>query len=188
MGFNPLRLSRAYQHLAGFARRGVTGEPATLFRTCRAFFAGAGKPPFEIKNMLIGYAGVSTDEQNPDLQQDALEKAGCEKICTDQRHSPISADSLLALRQRLDRLPSKSPERSPIHRRAAYKPTALQIEWRLTQAFDAGYQSGENPMGAELEQNFDMRPTEIKALFANQLDPVRAGEPWDRMRSAGLPI
>lgn len=35
--------------------------------------------------MLIGYARVSTDDQNLDLQRDALEKAGCEKIYTDQR-------------------------------------------------------------------------------------------------------
>ena len=33
--------------------------------------------------MLIGYARVSTFDQNPDLQKDALEKADCEKIFTD---------------------------------------------------------------------------------------------------------
>ena len=38
----------------------------------------------EIKDMLVGYARVSTQEQNLDLQIISLEEAGCKKIFTEK--------------------------------------------------------------------------------------------------------
>ena len=49
--------------------------------------------------MKIGYARVSTAEQNLDLQRDALKAAGCEKVITEFHASGIGTareiDSLL---------------------------------------------------------------------------------------------
>ncbi|CAN1721667.1 e14 prophage; site-specific DNA recombinase [Hyphomicrobium sp. 1Nfss2.1] len=58
--------------------------------------------------MMIGYARVSTDEQNPALQFDALDLAGCKRIFTDYasgaRTSRPSLDKVLCLAKRGDTL------------------------------------------------------------------------------------
>lgn len=40
----------------------------------------------------------------------------------------------------------------------------------------------------DLVEEFDAKPAEIKALFSNSLEPVRAATLRDRMLAAGLPI
>ncbi len=55
-------------------------------------------------NNVIGYARVSTQDQNPESQHDALHEAGCHKIFTDVasgslRERPELTNALNYLRQ-----------------------------------------------------------------------------------------
>ena len=54
--------------------------------------------------MLIGYARVSTLDQNPDFQNDALKKAGCEKIFTDTVSGTVPLKPFGSFSQRPHRL------------------------------------------------------------------------------------
>ena len=72
--------------------------------------------------MLVGYARVSTQDQNPSLQLDALKAAGCEKVFTEkasgaQRDRPELAAALSYMRSgdslvvwKLDRLARSLPQ------------------------------------------------------------------------------
>lgn len=72
--------------------------------------------------MFVGYARVSTQDQNPDLQLDALKAAGCEKVFTEkasgaQRDRPELAAALSYMRPgdslvvwKLDRLARSMPQ------------------------------------------------------------------------------
>jgi type II secretory pathway predicted ATPase ExeA len=92
--------------------------------------------------------------------------------------------------------------------------TPLQMQRQLTLALEVGYQTGEQPISADMIENVrsqqlddleptltrhgyrikdlvaqsDARPTEIKALFSNQRDPTRTAALRDRMLRAGLPL
>jgi hypothetical protein len=92
--------------------------------------------------------------------------------------------------------------------------TPLQIQLHLTMSLEAGYQTGEIPVSAELVESvlsrqlddleptltrhgyhlkdlveqFDVKPAEIKALFNHQLDPTRVTELRRQFLAAGLPI
>lgn len=92
--------------------------------------------------------------------------------------------------------------------------TPLQIQRHLTLSLEAGYQTGETPVSADLVESvlsrqlddleptltrhgyrvkdlveqFDTKPAEIKALFSNSLDATRAAELRSQFLAAGLPI
>ena len=92
--------------------------------------------------------------------------------------------------------------------------TPLQIQQHLTFALEAGYQVGVSPITTELVESvlsrqiddweptltrhgyrvkdlveqFNVKSAEIKALFANQLDPTRTAELCAEFQVAGLPI
>ncbi len=92
--------------------------------------------------------------------------------------------------------------------------TPLQVQLHLTLALEAGYQTGEKPVTAELvdsllsrqlddleptlarhgyrlkdmTEQFDAKAAEIRAKFSNQLEPKRTAEIRDRMLTTGFAV
>lgn len=90
----------------------------------------------------------------------------------------------------------------------------LQYQLHLTLVLEAGYQTGERPVSAELvetvlprrlddleptlarhryrlkdmTEQFDAKAADIRAMFSNQLEPKRTAEIRERTLAAGLPI
>ena len=60
--------------------------------------------------MLIGYARVSTEDQNLDLQRNALRKAGCKKIFEEKEFGPRRHQTA-GIRGRPRLLASRGPAR-----------------------------------------------------------------------------
>jgi DNA invertase Pin-like site-specific DNA recombinase len=103
------------------------------------------------EKMLVGYARVSTAEQNLDLQIDALEKAGCEKIFTEKMSSvkdrPVFKQTLDFIRSgdtliiwKLDRIGRSLIDLVHIVNHLRERGISLQI---ITERFDTSTPEGE---------------------------------------------
>ena len=127
--------------------------------------------------MLIGYARVSTDDQNLDLQRDALHTAGCEKVYEDcisganvarpgtgrgtgggpqwRRAGGVAARPARLIPARIDR---------PGHKQLDGARIGL-IEQHLTLALETGHQASEKPITEAIaasllsKQIDDLEPT-----------------------------
>lgn len=104
---------------------------------------------------LYGYARVSTDRQDTDAQQRALEAAGCNEIVTEQASGRRARPALAGLLDRLqagdvltvwkiDRLSRSAPDFYRIAQQLTDRGTALRS---LTEAFDTSTPIGRAMMG-----------------------------------------
>nr|WP_080438612.1 MULTISPECIES: recombinase family protein [Pseudomonas syringae group genomosp. 2] len=153
---------------------------------------------------LYGYARVSTSDQDFVLQEKTLREAGCDVVRSEKKSgaSRVGRTELKTLLDflrpgdtlvvtRVDRLARSIKDLQDIVYLTGEKPVSAElVESVLSRQLDDleptltrhGYRI------KDLVEQFDARPTEIKALFSNALDPARTTELRDRMLAAGLPI
>lgn len=140
---------------------------------------------------MVGYARVSTDEQNLDLQNDALRNAGCGRICEDrgfsgaQRTRP-GLDAALALLEpgdvlvvwRLDRLGRSLLDLVSLIDDLAARGIGVRS---LTESFDAGSSGGRlifHLMAALAEFERELIAERTRAgLAAARARGIRLGRP-----------
>ena len=72
------------------AARGNRRGPPITKKIARARSTSLIADHFPSKPMLIGYARVSTVDQNLALQRDALTEAGCQRIFTEQMSGAVA--------------------------------------------------------------------------------------------------
>jgi len=146
--------------------------------------------------MRIGYARVSTTDQDPDYQQKALEDAGCGRLFTDQISSRKarrpqleaaldflrSGDSLVVWK--FDRLARSTSEMLSLADRIAERGCELVS---LTEQIDTGAPAGKavfTVMAALAQLERDLNSERTRACYASK----RAkGLPWGRISAFSDP-
>lgn len=141
-------------------------------------------------SMKIGYARISTNEQNPNSQKDALKAAGCEKIVTEQitgasvkrpkldkLFASIKSGDVLVV-YRLDRLERSLPHLIEVVRDLEGKGAGFQSLSENIDTTTAGGQLVFHLMGAlaEFERSLIVERTQAR-LAAARKRGVRVGRP-----------